>query len=89
MSGTGVPEGFTLPWNVTVTMADVWAGEFAEHERIRIERKAQVQKQARARNAELRAEAERVADRERQKRFLAGYQRQHSNLSDNEGASNI
>lgn len=24
MSGTGVPEGFTLPWNTTVTMADVW-----------------------------------------------------------------
>lgn len=24
MSGTGVPEGFTLPWNRTVTMADVW-----------------------------------------------------------------
>lgn len=27
MSGTSVPEGFTLPWNTTVTMADVWAAK--------------------------------------------------------------
>lgn len=23
-AGKAVPEGFTLPWNTTVTMADVW-----------------------------------------------------------------
>ena len=27
--GTAVPEGFTLPWNRTVTMADVWADKIA------------------------------------------------------------
>ena len=35
MSGTGVPEGFTLPWNTTVTMADVWSGQRAEANRIK------------------------------------------------------
>ncbi len=26
---SAVPEGFTLPWNTTVTMADVWAEQIA------------------------------------------------------------
>lgn len=50
MSGTGVPEGFTLPWNTTVTMAD------AE------DRKRAMRKALDERNKALRAELRRQAD---------------------------
>lgn len=35
---SAVPEGFTLPWNTTVTMADVWAAEKAEANRLKASR---------------------------------------------------
>lgn len=38
--GTAVPEGFTLPWNRTVTMADVWADKIADHRKTRREQYA-------------------------------------------------
>lgn len=54
--GRAVPEGFALPWNTTVTMADAWAAEFAEAERIRLERHRDAQRRHRARNAEIRGQ---------------------------------
>jgi len=38
MSGLAVPEGFSLPWNTTRTMGDVWADERREAQRIRAHR---------------------------------------------------
>lgn len=41
MSGSAVPEGFTLPWNTTRTMADVWSrSERAKLERQELRRQA-------------------------------------------------
>ena len=90
MSGTGVPEGFRLPWNTTVTMADVWAENPELQKRVSVAPRQPKAKwlKTKAINAGLRAEADRVAERERQKRFVADYQRRHSNLSDSEGAIN-
>lgn len=35
---SAVPGGFTLPWNTTRTMADVWAAEKLEAQRVRSQR---------------------------------------------------
>lgn len=51
-----------LPWNTTVTLAEVWAAEFAEAERIRLERKQQVQKRYRARNAAIRQQSAKAVE---------------------------
>lgn len=59
MSGTGVPKGFTLPWNTTRTMADALAEYDAKAEQRRIRA----------------VEREKARHLERQRQFVAEYQR--------------
>ena len=62
MSGSAVPEGFTLPWNTTRTMADVWSKAIDGNAR----RKSEL--------AGIRAAAAKADELERQRRFVSDYQ---------------
>lgn len=79
MTGTGVPEGFTLPWNLTVSLADVWAAEFAAAERIRLERRRETQRRYRAKMAGVRVDAAKAAKADVRRRLHSDYKR-HSNV---------
>lgn len=54
MSGTAVPGDFRLPWNTTRSMADVWADERREAQRIRAQRLHRVNRERHSANLEAR-----------------------------------
>lgn len=67
-----------FPWNTTVTMADVWADEFAAAEARRLEKKRESQRRYRARNAQIRQQV--IKDRKAADRRLVVADWNHSNL---------
>ena len=79
MNGTGVPEGFTLPWNTTRSLAEVWADDFAAEEGKRRERRREIQRRHRAKNAEIRGQVAKAIKADDRRRVTAAY-RPYSNL---------